>query len=116
MRENEAAKNLSKIGYDVEQNPARPPNATTNPDYKIEGRYFDAYSPKDADLNQIWSNIEDKVSKRQAQRIVLNLDDSPHSATSVSRMFEEHNMASLQELMILRGGQVMRVFLGAKMR
>ncbi|WP_218031493.1 CdiA C-terminal domain-containing protein [Paenibacillus kobensis] len=44
-RENEAAEILAKNGYKVEQNP-NVPNTTKNPDYKIEGKIFDCYSPK----------------------------------------------------------------------
>lgn len=42
--ENKAAETIAKNGYDIEQNPIVN-NSSRNPDYKIEGKIFDCYSP-----------------------------------------------------------------------
>ncbi len=46
-RENESADTFAQHGYDVEQNPPPKPNGK-EPDYKIEGEYFDNYAPRPA--------------------------------------------------------------------
>lgn len=74
-RENEAADHAARAGYDVEQNPSVP--GTKDPDYRIEGRVFDGYSPQGGDLNTIRDTMHGKVADGQTRRLLLNLDDAP---------------------------------------
>ncbi|MGK7905373.1 MAG: hypothetical protein AB4352_29005 [Hormoscilla sp.] len=74
MRENETAGFLASIGYNVEQRPSV--TGRKKPDYKIEGRIFDCYAPITDKAYNIADLIREKVERGQADRIVLNLDDS----------------------------------------
>jgi hypothetical protein len=59
IRENEAADVLAKYGYVVEQNPTMP--GSKNPDYLIEGKIFDCYSPREGtSVRNIGSTIAKK--------------------------------------------------------
>lgn len=58
-RENESADTLAREGYDVDQNPPPKPNGK-EPDYMIEGEYFDNYAPSSNDLD----NIRDQSARR----------------------------------------------------
>jgi len=112
-RENESADQLSRDGYDVEQNPGPRPNGK-EPDYKVEGEYFDCYAPETGDLDnlrdQISSKVRDKAGKLQAERIVLNLDDSPLSNDQIKDILSRKPIADLKEIIVVRGGKSIPFF------
>lgn len=77
-----AAAALAAHGFEIRQNPAPDEVArarhesgdvgrpTSNPDYLIEGRVFDCYSPDDGKpIRGIWSEAADKVEDGQTQRV-----------------------------------------------
>ncbi|MBX3411221.1 MAG: hypothetical protein KF708_00785 [Pirellulales bacterium] len=110
QRENEAANALADEGYNIEQNPPAKPNGS-RPDYRIEGEYFDAYSPGATKSPRgIWSEVEGKVAKGQADRIVLNLDDWGGDMAALEKQFSDWPIADLQEIKIVRGGKVTQFF------
>ena len=105
MRENEAADTLASNGYTVHQNPPPRPDGT-KPDYLIEGEYFDCYAPsKNKSLKGIWDEIDGKVP-RQANRIVLNLDDWGGDIEQIKAYFNEYPVEGLDEILVVREGQV----------
>lgn len=108
-RENETADTLAEQGYDVEQNPPGKPNGK-NPDYKIEGEYFDCYAPQSGNIDQIRKGISGKVGEEQADRIVLNLDDSPRSVKDVEDILRRRPIEGLKELKIVKDGQVVDLY------
>jgi RHS repeat-associated protein len=119
QRENEAASKLAENGFRVEQNPkvtTNPDFAGTgikqkgNPDYLIEGRVFDCYSPTTADPRAIAGAVAKKVNKGQAARIVLNLADSPVDLAALATKIQAEvglELEHLQELIVVtRNGAV----------
>lgn len=112
-RENESADVMSRNGYDVEQNPPGRPNGK-NPDYKIEGEYFDCYNPTSSNVDQVRKGISDKVlspdGKLQADRIVLNMDDSPLSLDDVKGVLTRKPIADLKEVVIVKDGKAIPFF------
>lgn len=104
-RENESAKTLAENGYDVLQNPPRN-EAGKDPDYKIEGKYFDCYAPARDDPGRIRDDISRKVKKGQADHIVLNLDDSGMSTDDLKSVLERRPVSGLQEIKIVKDGKV----------
>jgi hypothetical protein len=108
-RENESADALARDGYDVEQNPPPKPNGK-EPDYKVEGRYFDCYSPTSDDPDNVRDGISKKVRQEQADRIVLNLDDCPASADQIAGILRRKPISGLQEVLVVRNGQVMELY------
>lgn len=104
-RENESADTLARHGYDVEQNPAPKPNGR-EPDYKIEGEYFDNYAPSSNDLDNIRDMISKKVKKDQADRIVLNLDDCPRPIDDIRDVLERKPIGDLKEILVVKDGTV----------
>ena len=108
-RENESADILAQNGYDVEQNP--PPNAfRKDPDYLIEGEYFDCYAPDSDNLDTIRKRISTKVKTRQADRIVLNLDDCPRSLADIKGVLMRKPVTGLKEILVIKGGEIVRFF------
>jgi uncharacterized protein YukE len=108
-RENESADTLAQNGYDVEQNPAGKPNGK-NPDYKIEGEYFDNYAPSTGNLDNIRVKLSDKVSSGQADRLVLNMDDTPATMDQVADMLRRKPIADLKEIIVVKDGKVIPFF------
>ena len=104
MRENESADILARAGYRVEQNPVVP--GSKEPDYRIEGRIFDNYAPSTSRARKIWSEVQDKILDEQADRIVLNLDDSPVTLQVLKRQFNDWPMPGLKEVIVVRGGTI----------
>ena len=65
---------MAQHGYDVEHSPQVP--GSRNPDYKINDKVFDCYSPSGGNARNIAREMEKKVEKMQTERVVLNLRDS----------------------------------------
>lgn len=100
--ENEAAEILSKKGFDIEQNPSI---STTlkNPDYIIEGKIFDCYSPYNSNkaVRGIWTEIADKVKKDQTNRIVLNLKNWNGDLLKLQKQFLDWEIDGLKEVIYI---------------
>jgi len=105
QRENESARILAENGYDVEQSPL-PNQYGKKPDYKINGEYADCYAPSNNDPRSILDRIARKVNKKQADRIVLNLEDSQVELGALKEHLRENPIADLKELIIIRGGKI----------
>jgi len=111
-RQNEAADAIANEGYKVEYNGDILPNGK-NPDLKIEGKYFDVYTPTSSNISQVRKGISKKVKGEQADRIVLNLADSDVSADDISKMLSNPNkeITGLQEVIgIGKDGSVIHIY------
>jgi len=108
-RENESAAALAAHGYRVEQNPPARHNRK-NPDYLVEGRYFDCYSPTTANLGRIRNSINKKVREEQADRIVLNLDGCPASQSDIREALRTWPVSGLREVLTVDRGRVSALF------
>jgi len=110
QRENESARILAENGYDVEQRPA-PINRINRkkPDYKINGEYADCYAPSTDNARNIRDTIAKKVNEGQADRIVLNLEDSPVTPDIIKKLLLENPIADLKELLIIKNGKPTRI-------
>lgn len=63
-----------------------------NPDYSIEGKIFDCYSPKQGtSVRNIASNIAKKVENGQTDRIILNLDDWHGGGGNIDELIKQLN-------------------------
>ena len=111
IRQNEAADTLANMGYRVEMLPETNGGSgyglqsEANPDYIIEGQVFDAYAPTTGNIGNIWFTIYDKV-QRQAERIVLILDDTTVTVNDVQNYFDENSIPNLKEIFILVDGKL----------
>jgi hypothetical protein len=99
-RENESARILAENGYDVEQNPVARLNRK-NPDYKLNGEYADCYAPSTGNPRSIRDAVAKKVNTGQADRIVLNLDDSRVTLETLRKQLSEGPIADLKEIIII---------------
>jgi hypothetical protein len=98
--ENEAAIDLARGGYEIEQNPVVP--GGKNPDYRIEGKIFDAYTPTTANPRNIWSNIQrGKIETGQTERIVLNLKNNDVDLEALRAQFRDWPMQGLKEMIVI---------------
>ena len=126
--ENKAAEDLSKLGFDVYQQPTVGNgrlteadlrgiglNPNSNPDLLVNQTVFDVYSPTNNNPRSIWSNIrKTKLAKGQTRRMVVNLDDSTVDIKKLLDQFTEHPMTAgfgdsvvhLEEAIFLRDGEI----------
>jgi hypothetical protein len=104
-RENEAADALAQHGYDVEQNPPPKPNGKL-PDYRIEGQYFDCYAPQSANPEKIRNKFSEKLSEDQADRFILDMNDTPCSLEEVAAVLRRRPIAGVQEILVVKDGRV----------
>lgn len=130
-RENESATALADAGYGVQQNPPVPgghARGIKRPDYRINGHLFDNYAPggtKDT-ARKIWQHLDGEklnpkpklnrdgsirkpAKARQAERIVLNMSDSPVTDQALRRQFADYPMDGLQQLVVVRGSEVTEI-------
>ena len=108
MRENETAVILASLGYNVEQRPSV--TGRKKPDYQIEGRIFDCYAPITDKAYNIADLIRKKVERGQADRIVLNLDDSEVDLEELRQQLTSSPIADLQEIVVVKAGKIMEFF------
>ena len=107
-RENESAQVLARHGYEVEQNPVFPEK---DPDFRIEGRIFDNYSPKRSTrVRSVYTAVKGKLQSRQTRRVVVNLDDSPLTVEEVVEQFKNWPMENLEEVLAVKDGKVHQIF------
>jgi len=104
-RENESAQDLSNL-YNLFQNPKMPEGVNVNPDYRINGYYYDCYAPNGSNARNIWDYIKrEKVERGQASRIVLNLDDSGVSLSDLRKQFQDWPMEGLEDMIVMKNRQ-----------
>lgn len=107
--ENETAIVLSRNGYEVEQ--LSPTNPTgKNPDYLIQGQFWDCYAPSGSSARTVHNSVHKKVSEGQASRIVLNLDDSGADVADIRARLERRPIRGLAEIKIVQGGEVRQFY------
>jgi len=110
QRENETAEILAENGYHVEQNPAPKPNGK-EPDYRINGEYADCYAPNGRRVRNMWDYVKgSKVESGQADRIVMNLEDTPVSVNEVREQFVRYPIQGLKEVVGIKGGKVFLIY------
>ncbi|MBF6338830.1 helix-turn-helix domain-containing protein [Nocardia abscessus] len=112
QRQNEAAVVLARAGFRVEQHPVE--SGARLPDFRIEGKLFDCYSPATGRVSNICFEIRRKVYvKRQAERIVVNLADSTADPGELSLALHRHPIPNLREILAIDPhGTVLRLWPG----
>jgi len=109
-RENESAQLLAKNGYDVEQNPPRRSNGKA-PDYRINGLYYDCMAPSTPSVRNIASRIKrEKIDPGQADRVVLNLDDTSVTTEAVRKQLLDWPIPGLKELIAIKDRKIILLF------
>jgi len=110
--ENSGAAILAERGYQIQQNPTRAEVAQArldggdmghpgkDPDYLVEGRVFDCYSPikPDKAVRGIWTEVKTKVDDGQTQRIVVNLEDWRGDLPALKKQFADWPIPGLKEV------------------
>ena len=78
---------------------------TSNPDYLIEGKVFDCYTPKrGTSIRNISSTIEKKTLS-QTNNIVLNLEQSDVNVSQITKQLAEYPIDGLSQLIIIKNNQ-----------
>jgi hypothetical protein len=107
--ENKAADTLANAGYRVEQNPKVP--GDKKPDYLVEGEIFDCYSPNSSDARHIINQVNRKVGEGQADRIVLNLEDSGVTRHELREALSQYGSPDLKEIILIdQNSNIVRFF------
>jgi len=118
-RENESAKILAENGYKVKQLPDNVKGSVQKvkkPDFEIEGKVFDNYAPdKNKNARGIWSTLRDKIvdpktGVMQADRFVVNLNDSKLTLEELTKQFKDYPLKDLQEIILIKDGKVIHFF------
>lgn len=118
--ENDCADVLADKGYQVHQNPSSTEIGSARrhtgdsgagekePDYLIEGHVFDCYSPSTRiPVRNVWSQVRNKVDKRQTERVVINLKDWQGDPTALQRQFDQWPIDGLKEVIVVtRSGTI----------
>lgn len=76
-----------------------------DPDFRINGETADVASPMTNSVTSIAKTIDDKV-KRQAKNVVINLADSPMSASTLGQYIQLHPVPGLDKLFIIKNDKV----------
>jgi filamentous hemagglutinin len=103
QRQNEAAQILADHGLEVEQLPNT--GKGKNPDLEINGQKADVYSPTTKNPQTIWGNVKDKVAG-QAANVVVNLADSPLSASEMAQFFQRNPVPGMNSVTLIKDGVV----------
>jgi len=103
--QDETAHILAQAGYDVLRSPPGKENGT-RPDYIIEGQYFECYSPNNSKPRNIWREVGKKLEREQADRIVINLDNSPVDIGALLEQFKNWPIKGLREIIFLKNGNI----------
>jgi hypothetical protein len=122
--ENAGAAVLADRGYRIQQNPTKAEVAQArsdagdvgdpgkDPDYLLEGRVFDCYSPVNPDkaVRGIWTQAKIKVDDGQTQRVVVNLDDWRGDMSALRKQFADWPIPGLKEVKaITRDGDIVQI-------
>ncbi len=113
-RQNETAFLMASHGFDVEMLPNKingnghGNNATASPDYLIEKKACECYSPTSDSPRNIWTTIK-KKSEEQANNIILNLDDCPISVEAILLNIKEYPIPTLTRLIYVKNGVITQV-------
>ncbi|WP_438872366.1 hypothetical protein [Paractinoplanes maris] len=114
--ENSGAVVLAGNGWRIKQNPSPEEVAqaraasgdhghpSKNPDYLLEGRVFDAYSPTNPEKSPrgVWRQVEEgKIEAGQTQRVVINLEDWRGDLSALQRQFADWPMPGLKEVKVI---------------
>lgn len=114
--ENDAAGVLARAGYEIEQNPPPKPNGK-NPDYFIEGDYWDCYTVRTNNPERVRKSIKDKANPKsgnvQADRIILNFDGADTGTQTsltpdvIEALLQRKPIAGLKEVKVIKDGHVL---------
>ena len=109
-RENESAEALADSGNKVEHRPKKHGvDNASNPDYRIEGRLFECYSPNIDKMGRIMEYIRRKSG--QADRLVVNLTDTKQTADSLRRQLDDNPIPGLKEVIAVdKSGRIRHVY------
>ncbi len=121
-REIDTLKTLRTEGYDVTPLKENPNGGNgfgikpdSNPDFMIQGKVFDCYAPQGEFSKNKTKEIQGKT-KKQATRIILNLDDFNPSKVDMLKqeILRKANpngdLKYLQELLVVKDGEITRWF------
>uniref|UniRef100_UPI000AFD0AE5 hemagglutinin repeat-containing protein n=6 Tax=Xanthomonas graminis TaxID=3390026 RepID=UPI000AFD0AE5 len=99
-RQNESATTIAQLGYTVEFLPNTGKKGA-NPDLLINGEYADVASPSTKSVNSVLLTVRDKV-ERQADNVVINLDDSPLGIEQVEAALQKNPINGLKRIFIIK--------------
>ena len=119
MRENESAKILAENGYKIKQLPDNVKGSVTGikkPDFEIEGKIFDNFAPSEnKSARGIWTTLEEKIfdpktGKKQADRFVVNMNDSKLTLEEMTKQFKDYPLKDLKEIILIKDNKVIHFF------
>jgi hypothetical protein len=84
----------------------------TKPDYLVEGRVFDCYSPGPTiAVRNVKTNVMEKVRLGQTERVVVNIADWGGGLSDLMEEFGQWPAVGLKELLVIqRDGTIVHLF------
>ncbi|WP_434739348.1 hypothetical protein [Micromonospora sp. SH-82] len=121
--ENECADTFADAAYQVHQNPTRQEigqarhdtgdtgEPDKDPDYLVEGHVFDCYSPTATRaVRGVWTAVEEKIVRKQTQRVVINLQDWTGDLGALRKQFDDWLIPNLKEVAaVTRNGEIIQI-------
>jgi contact-dependent growth inhibition (CDI) system CdiA-like toxin len=103
--QNRSADVLARAGFRVHRLAQN--EAGASPDFTIEGRIFDCYSPRPGtELDAIRTKLRQKIAKGQATRFVVNLDHSHLGPEQLRAYLAEKRPGRLSEVIAIKNEEV----------
>lgn len=113
-RQNDVAALLASNGYQTLQRPSDAQVARArqehgdhgdplkNPDYLLEGRVFDCYSPNPAtSVRNVWSQVRKKGRSGQTERVVVDLKEWNGDMSAMRKQFEDWTLPRIKEVKLI---------------
>jgi hypothetical protein len=107
--QNATAAVLAVAGYRIRQ--LAKLHDQPSPDYEIEGRIFDCYTPRSSrTIKGVRTKLSEKIKNGQADRFVVNLDLSPHSPDDLRQHLSRNVPSRLREVIVVKNGVISHVW------
>ena len=83
----------------------------SKPDYLLEGRVFDCYSPGErTSVRNLWTATRQKIVDEQTQRVVINLQDWRGDMSALRKQFADWPVENLKEVKaIMPNGDIAQI-------
>ena len=102
---------MASRAYQIANHSPSPVPGVRNPDFCLEGNLVDHYSPTAPTGTEVYEGIVNKVvTKQQARRLVVNLDDCPVSVQDLQMELLAKPIDTLEEVITIRAGEIEPIY------
>lgn len=111
LRQAEAADLMADQAWRIDHHPQSNAPGVRNPDFQLEGRPVDHYSPTAPGVEEVHTGIVNKVvKKKQVTRVIVNLDDCPVTVQDLQKELLRNPIDGLEEVITIRAGEIENIY------